>query len=152
MNTWHWVRKDEELIDRMIGGNYAPGELVGILVSNPAPRPKKRHRLTERQAMAALACAAIAAVATLLTLDKPDPKTWEGFENPIEAALTFLSCPMFDFYVTMALQGQNGVPADQLAIRIVRLRYPDAEVITMGEGWRMTVRKFILHTALKETP
>lgn len=116
-----------------------------------APSPRRRHRLTEREAMAALACAALAGVVALLTLDEPDPKTWEGFENPLDAALTFLSCPMFDFYVMMALQGQRGVPADELAIRIVQLRYPDAEVIGLGESWRMTVRKFVLHTTLKET-
>lgn len=120
--------------------------MLNLFPDAPAPSPKKRHRLTEREAMAALACAALAGVVTLLTLDKPDPKTWEGFENPLEAALTFLSCPMFDFYVMMALEGQNGVPADELAIRIVRLRYPDAEIVTMGESWQMTVRKFRLNT------
>lgn len=120
--------------------------MLGIFPDNPAPRPKKRHRLTERESMAALARAAIAGAATLLTLDNPDPKTWEGFESPLDAALTFLSCPMFDFYVMMALEGRDGVPADEIAIRIVRLRYPDATVITMGESWRMTVRKFKLHT------
>lgn len=96
--------------------------------------------------MASLACAALAGVVALLALDKPDPKTWEGFESPLDAALTFLSCPMFDFYVMMAMQGGEGIPADELAIRIVRLRYPDAEVTTMGESWRMTVRKFKLNT------
>ena len=119
---------------------------MNLFPDTPAPPPKKRHRLTEQEAMAALACAAIRGVVALLTLGEPDPKTWEGFEDPREAALTFLSCPMFDFYVMMALAGQVGVPADELALRIVRLRYPDAEVITMGESWQMTVRKFRLHT------
>lgn len=124
---------------------------MGITPDTPAPRPKKRHRLTEREAMAALARATIRGTVALLTLAEPDPKTWEGFESPLDAALTFLSCPMFDFYVMMALECHDGTPADELALRIVRLCYPDAEVITMGESWRMTVRKFRLHTALKET-
>lgn len=117
-----------------------------ISLSTPAPRPKKRHRLTGKQAMAALARATIAGVVTLLTLNKPDPKTWEGFETPLEAALTFLSCPMFDFYVMMAMEAGRSIPADDLALRIVRLRYPDAEVVTLGESWRVTVRKFKLNT------
>ena len=121
-------------------------DIASIMPAVHAARGKKRHRLTRKQSMAALACATLAGVVALLTLDEPDPKTWEGFESPLDAALTFLSCPMFDFYVMIAQQVQGGIPVDTLAIRIVRLRYPDAEVITTGARWQETVRKFKLNT------